>query len=210
MSYFQRLFVGTDRTFATIEVDAVLLEQYDLSSTITDHPVDRGASVSDNIINNPRVYTIEAVVTDTPMGLLAALQTIGDNARAALGVLSSAILGGEAEAPATARSVAAFESLLALHEGRVVIDVQTGMGLWTDLAIQSIRVAVDEKTANHLRFTAVLRHVRRVSLQLLGEVTTLEPGRVAESGAPVRREGFKQVIEDVSTSVQNAAARLFG
>lgn len=209
MSYFQRLLVGTDRNFATIEVDAVLLEQFEVSSQITSHPIDTGAEISDHVINNPRMYTIEAVVTDTPMGLLSALQTLGDNAAAALRYLTNGLGGDDSTAPATARSVAAFQSLMALWESKAAINVQTGMGLWENLVIQNIRVRVDKETANHLRFTAALQEVRRVPVMLLG-AENLAPGPVEESAAPVKREGLKNGIQDAAASVQAAAGRFFG
>lgn len=209
MSFFQRLFIGTDRTFAdVIEVDAVIYENYGLSSQVTAHPIDFAAEVSDHIINNPRLYTIEAVTTDTPMGLLQALQTIGNNARNALNALSSAIIGEDLVAPATARSVAAFMSLVALWESKAVINMQTGMGLWEDMAILDIQVRVDKETANCLRFTATLRHVRRVRSQVLGGEELAE-GPVQQSGEPVKREGLKQVVTNAAMSTRDAAARFF-
>lgn len=208
MSYFQRLLVGTDRNFATIEVDAVISEQYDLTSQITSSPVDFGSEVADHIINDPRTYQIEAVVTDTPMAVLAALQAIGNNARAALNYLTSSITGGEAEAPATARSVAAFQSLVALWESKAVINIQTGMGLMENLAIQHIRVLVDVERANHLRFTAALKQVNRVYVQVVGD-DTYAPGPVQESAAPVKREGLKHDIQETAESVQAAIAGFF-
>lgn len=209
MGYFQRLLVGTDRTFATIEIDAMLVEQYDLSSQITSHPVDRGANIADHVYNDPRIYTIEAVVTDTPMGVLAALQTLGDNARSALNYITSAITGEEAEAPATARSVAAFQSLVELWEAKIAINVQTGMGLWENLVIRNIRVRQDQETANHLRFTATLQQVNLTSVQIVGE-ENLEEGPVEESASPVKNEGLKQDISNVTEAVRSAAGRFFG
>lgn len=208
MSFFQRLFIGTDRTFATIEVDAVIYENYGLSSQITAHPIDFGEEVADHIINNPRLYTIEAVTTDTPMGLLAALQAAGNNARNAINALSSAITGEDALAPATMRSVAAFQSLVALQESKMAINIQTGMGLWENMGIKDIQVRVDKETANCLRFTATLQQMRRVHSQIIGG-DELAEGPVQESGEPVKREGLKQTITNVAASTREAVTRFF-
>lgn len=210
MSYFQRLLVGTDRNFATIEIDAMLSEQYELNSQITSSPIDFGTEIADHIINDPRLYTIEAVVTDTPMGLLAAIQTLGNNVKQALGYLSSAITGTEQDAPATARSVAAWQSLVALWESKAAINVQSGMGLLENLAIRNLRVRVDKDTANQLRFTCIMQEVNRVYTQVLGETDTLEPGPVQQSGAPVQNKGLVQEVQDITGAYKEAAARFFG
>lgn len=212
MSFLSRMFIGTDREFGGIEMDAIISEQYDLSSDITDHPVDDGTDVSDNIILQPRLYVIEGIVTDTPMGLLAALEQIGNTVSNAYNYIKSAITGDESPSDATSRSLAAFQALVELWEARATFDVQTGMGLWENMAILNIRVAVDESNAGKLHFYATLRQVRKVKLLVTGgetEDAPLEEGATAEGGEPVKKEGLKQKVTNVLDSVESSVRDFF-
>lgn len=210
MSFFSRMFIGTDREFGGIEMDAVLVEQYDMSSTVTDHPVDIGSDISDHIIRQPVGYLIQGVVTDTPMGLVAALEQLGSNVNVALNFLRENLLGEEPRNEATSRSLAAFQALAALWEDGVVFDVQTGMGLYPNMAILSIQVSVDQNTAGHLNFVARLRQLNRVPvLTTEEESNTLAGGELQEGGEPVKKEGLKQKVTKVATSVRDSVADFF-
>lgn len=203
MSFFQRLFIGTDNTFANIELDAKLVEQFDFSATITDHPIDTGSIVSDHAYVNPDIYILEGVVSDTPLALGAALQQIGSNV---LGLLN-----GD-PASASKRSVASFIALLEFARDLTVFDVQTAMGLKEGLMIQNLTTRVDEETANMLRFTATLRQVPRIDTVLVSTDSltdsTLAIGGVLESAGNLLNEGVKQAV-DSSDDLISSAAGLF-
>lgn len=211
MSFFSRMFIGTDREFGGIEMDAIVREQYDLSSTITDHPVDDASEISDNILLSPRIYVLEAIVTDTPMGLLAALDQLGATVSAVMGYLKENLLGDEPQNDATSRSLAAFQALVALWEARQTFDVQTGMGLWPSMGILNIRVAVDQETAGKLHFYTTLRQVRKVKLVATDDAPApaLEEGALSEGGEPVKKEGLKQRVEKLSDSVTKSVKDFF-
>lgn len=214
MSFFSRMFIGTDRTFGPslggFEIDAVLTEQYNMSSVVTEHPVDIGADVADNIIRQPVGYLIQGIVTDTPMGLTQALQQIGATANAVLGFLKQNILGAAPDTEATSRSMAAFQALVALWEEGRVFDIQTGMGLYKNMAIVDIQVSVDEETAGHLLFTARLRRINRVAvLTTEEELNNLKEGEMQQGAEPVRREGLKQKVTNMAQSAKESVAGFF-
>lgn len=210
MSFFSRMFIGTDREFGGIEMDAILTEQYDMSSTVTDHPVDIGSDISDHIIRQPVGYLIQGVVTDTPMGLLAALEQIGNTVNTAVNFLRENLLGEEPQNEATSRSLAAFQALVALWEDGVLFDVQTGMGLYQDMSILNIQVSVDQNTAGHLNFVARLRQIKRVAvLTTEEEANTLAEGDLQEGAEPVKKEGLKQKVTKVAASVRDSVVGFF-
>lgn len=210
MSFFSRMFIGTDREFGGIEMDAVLVEQYDMSSTVTDHPVDIGSDISDHIIRQPIGYVIQGMVTDTPMGLIAALEQIGSTVGTALSFLRENLLGDEPQNEATSRSLAAFQALAALWEDGAVFDVQTGMGLYENMAILSIQVSVDQNTAGCLNFLARLRQIKRVAvLTTEEEANTLAEGALQQGAEPIKKEGLKQKVTKVATSVRDSVAGFF-
>lgn len=208
MSFFSRMFIGTDREFGGIEMDAILSEQYEFSSTLTEHPVDSGSDIADHIIRNPRGYLLEGIVTDTPMGLLQAAQTIGNNASAVLEFLKLNVLGDDASQTPVSRSIAAFQALVELWQQGSVFNVQTGYGLVEDLAILNMQVRVDEQTAGHLRFVCRLRQIPRVSVAVSGEDLNLGASTV-QSAEPTKKEGLKQKVTELATSVTNSVREFF-
>lgn len=212
MSFFSRMFIGTDREFGGVEMDAVLVEQYEMSTTTTDHPVDKKSDVTDHLIRQPKGYVIQGIVTDTPMGLLAALEQIGNTATAAINFVRENLLDEEPTVAPLSRSNAAFQALVALWEDGIVFDVQTGMGLYPDMTITNIQVMVDQTTAGHLNFTARLKHIKRVKLLTVGGEEApdeLAEGDMQEGAEPVKKEGLKQKVTKVIDSVTNSVKDFF-
>lgn len=53
------------------EIDAVLNEDRSVECDITDHPVEKGVSITDHARVRPRMITMDCLVSDTPVGALA-------------------------------------------------------------------------------------------------------------------------------------------
>lgn len=53
------------------EIDAVLSEERTTECEITDHPVEKGVSITDHARVKPKVISLDVVVSDTPVGGLA-------------------------------------------------------------------------------------------------------------------------------------------
>lgn len=52
---------------ATLTVDAATVESYTPSITTTDHPIEDGSAVTDHAVALPLTFTVQAIVTETPM-----------------------------------------------------------------------------------------------------------------------------------------------
>lgn len=55
----------TGQTY-TLTLDASIHETHTATSTVTDHPVERGSNVADHIRPDPDVLTMEAIISNTP------------------------------------------------------------------------------------------------------------------------------------------------
>lgn len=181
MSYFQRLFVGSDLKFGAIELDARLVEEFTLSTRITEHPVDAGADITDHEIKESPRYVMEGVVTDSPGAVAAAASAVTNR-------VSSVFTGSQTTSK---RSTAAFLSLLDMWQKGELLDVQTHMGLWENLAIENLTARVDNNTANMLRFRVQMRQVRLVHLTIQPAEQKAD-GNQQQSGSPIAQEGLKQ------------------
>ncbi len=71
------LGIGEAGPEALWTLDVSISETHSLESEITQHPVEVGIDITDNIRNKPRPLRIDGVVTDTPSGLDALLVVPG-------------------------------------------------------------------------------------------------------------------------------------
>lgn len=151
--------------------DAWLSLLHNTSLTITQHPVETGAAISDHSYVNPRRFTFNVAITDT--------------------IADSQFTG------AGSRSVSAYQKLVELQESRTPLDLVTKYDTRHNVLIESIDVADDFRTRYALRATVTLveiitvdtRTARAVSLYpqvtdqtVRGQLNTKSPvGNALES-----------------------------
>lgn len=131
---------------------------------ITQHPVEQGAAITDHAYKLPAVVDIRAGWSNSSE------QAAGDEAYV----------------------LEVYEDLLALQEGRELIEVNTGKRRYTNMLIASIGTITDERTETTLAVTFSLRQVIVVETQ----VTTVPPSDVHEDPsrtAPTGSGGTKQL-----------------
>lgn len=58
---------GQDIVSPVFRFDAVLSERHDITSTITEHPVEQGTNIADHVRPDPVVINIQGVITQTPI-----------------------------------------------------------------------------------------------------------------------------------------------
>lgn len=129
-----------------------------LSSTVTRHPVENGADVTDHIHLEPEVLSIEGLQTDTPSGIEALLIVPG-------------LLDRFASVP---RSIEAWDTLRGLRDNKRILDVLTSLEVFTDMAITSISAPMTAQVGRALRFSLTLEKVRFVSTATVS-TSTLRP-----------------------------------
>lgn len=115
----------------TITFDNNISEEHHYSSRVTSYPVESGTIVSDHILNLPDTIVITGLVTDTPWNIFATFN----------------------------RSIDVFNQLVALHQRRQVIQVQTGLKLYRNMAIVNLDIPRTVKTGQTLTFTIELQHI---------------------------------------------------
>ena len=114
-----------------ITFDTMVSEEHKFSSRVTYYPVESGTIVSDHILNQPDVVILSGLITDTPLSLFAPFN----------------------------RSVAAFNTLILLHQRRAVVDIVTGIKVYKNMAITSIDVPRTVKTGQTLTFNIQLQKI---------------------------------------------------
>jgi hypothetical protein len=126
--------VITFKDGTTLALDASLRQNHEQRNEVTEHPIETGAEVSDNIRAKPRTFTLEGVVSATPVV-------------------------NPGETPEANRHVAAYHKLESAAAGRQMIAVATGLKKYPTLAIEGLSVPREPGKGVDLYFTLTLKEV---------------------------------------------------
>jgi hypothetical protein len=129
--------IRPSRQIGTMIADCTISEDGYDELTITEHPVEQGAAITDHAFINPPGITIFAKWSN-----------------------SSIQAGGDASYCATQ-----YQDLLTLQKDRIPFDVVTPQRSYTDMLIRSIAKHTDEKTENALECTIRCRNIIIVQTQ---------------------------------------------
>ena len=121
----------TGRTLGTIAFDTMVQEEHRYSSRVTYFPVENGSIISDHIINQPDIVVLSGLISDTPINIFAPFN----------------------------RSIAAFNTLVSLHERREIVNVVTGIKIYPNMAIVSLDIPRTMKTGQTLTFNIELQRI---------------------------------------------------
>jgi len=137
----------------TITLDAAVSESHEFNNQVTQFPIENGSVISDHVIRQPHVLTIEGFVTNSPVSLLGG----------ALSSISGAVGTGT-------RTESAFDKLIQLQNGkynpvtklfdRKTFDVVTGLTVYTDMVMVSITFPRNGQTGEALNFSAKLQSIQ--------------------------------------------------
>jgi len=217
-----------------VAVDASFHEIHEMSGETTDHPVEDGSNISDHVILNPRVFSMEGVVTNQPLSVprtqaegvtevdkeftwkaTPSIPIVGELGGGgliglALGAIASATgidqHTGMAKgfSPDFDRVQAAYTELESIWLARERIDIYTSLNVYHDMVLTSVKVDRDKKTGQALFFSSVAKQVRTVST----EYAIAPPEPLVERGKPLTKRGKKSAkgLTDAGASAADSAA----
>lgn len=133
------LTISPRRALGSISIQCVIEERHTDALTITEHPVERGAPISDHAYRRPAEVVVQCGWSN-----------------------SSRAAGGNGD---YVREV--YKALLALQESREPFDVSTGKRLYRNMLIASLAVTTDQKSEATLMVVATLREVIRVQTRVV-------------------------------------------
>lgn len=134
---------GIVRFFGGFTAEVTVREQHVDDLTITSHPVERGAPITDHAFKNPAQLTVEA-------GWSAAF-------------VSSTVSGGDSTQgtdQGTGQGLNdLYTQLLKAQSSAALLSVQTGKRSYENMLIRSIRAQSDQQTENVLMVSVQLQEV---------------------------------------------------
>lgn len=148
------LFSTTPVKIGGLQLDAATLEDHTLTATVTQHPVESGATVSDNVVINPVRVRIEGVISNTPLLTQLLSLPTGQNTLA------------------TKRAEDARQLLIDLQASRQPFTIATSLGDYENMIMTSISTARDAPRGRSVHMVMDFEQVTLVT----SEKTDLPPG----------------------------------
>lgn len=130
-----------------VEFDAAVREQHELKSTLTDHPVETGANVTDHSRPEARSVTLEIVQSNTPLD----------------------------GADGSDRARALWRRFVDLWQNPKLLTLYTARDFYPSMAIESVSSTVDAKTSQALVCTVTFKEIRVVQNKFTRIVPTRDP-----------------------------------
>jgi len=142
----EHVIIETDEV--AIEVDATTSEDHSDTSTLTQNPIESGAMVSDHVIDNPIPLTLDIVISDDPLKLLAVA-----------GNLSRAFT--DADKP----SLEVYDFLKLSKLDRKLFTITTTLDIYFDMILIGISVTRTASTSRGLFATLQFQNIRVVETE---------------------------------------------
>lgn len=163
--------------------DAFLKLNHTSTLTITEHPVETNASISDHAYMNPQELSIDIGMSD----------------------VAKSYVSGQF-AGSWSRSVTAYQILREIQRQRLPVRILTRLGLYNNMMIQSITAPDDYMTLNGLKATINFREL------LVGTVQTVKISARPQTTDSTNKGNVEPQQPDVSAleRLKQAGGSLFG
>lgn len=139
-----------------LALDCTVTETHTATSTVTEHPVESGANITDHIRPDPVQLSITGIVSDTPIGSRQVQRSIE------VGGASVQVTQQEPPSSATGFGRAAWAKLDAIRTAAKPVKVVTRDKTYDSMALVSLSVPKESKTGGALYFTAQFKQIRIV------------------------------------------------
>lgn len=166
--------LGVTVPAATIAADAVVSETHTRTNTVTDHPVEEGANISDHSRPEPDRVSVELYVSDTPASVEQMQRAQKFMQQAGLG----AVLNPDGESSVAAvpgYSRAVRDRLDGYRLAGQLVTVATAIKLYQSMVIESIAETRTAKEAEAFHATISFKFIRVVQNKLTRRVIAKDP-----------------------------------
>lgn len=192
-------------TIDAVVVDATISESHTRSAEITNHPVEKGADISDHYRLKPDVLQIEGVVSNSPVP--------GANDPAEQHTSGRMTFTSKGKFTAE-RASTAYQDLLKLSDNGTKFDVVTAIRSYENMMLENLVVPRDAKIGQSLKFSATLKQVTSVT----NKEVTIDPvgqgnknlGKKATTTAPAAEKNASTLKQLADTATGDKLLRGLG
>ncbi len=125
-------------------IDAEIRADSSLTNVVSKFPVEKGADVTDHVRPEPVTFTVEGIVSDTPLG-----EMIQERSQ-------FTIINGEAFSKPSHEARARLKEINATREP---ITVESSTGTFKNMVLESLLETRDASTGDSYRFTATFSEI---------------------------------------------------
>lgn len=189
------VYLRTARAIGSIIPDVVVEENHSDSLVMTEHPVERGAPITDHAYRRPSEVTLHcSFQVGGLLGLVSSVVT----------ALQSGTLDGLSQASAV------YNELLALQRSRQPFSLTTGKRTYSNMLISELRVTTNRGTENILDVYVTCREI--ITVQAYSTVLPAAASQAMPSAtAETLDTGVRQPQEVApNTSFLRSGARVLG
>lgn len=151
---------------AGFEIDAVLSEDRTTECEITDHPVEKGVSITDHARVKPKKLKLECIVSDTPVGGLAerrGLTIEAENGTTLADYIASDSIREFMENLLVARKPFTVSTEWTRNGTSTAPNGSKGYKAFDNMMIESINETIDPDTGDACKFTVSLKQITFVT-----------------------------------------------
>lgn len=170
-----------------IAFDACISEQHNSKATVTSHPIERGADVTDHVQQDPDGLVLNGIISDTP--ILLNVETD----------LEPSVPGTDPQR----RAHAAYKEFRRLKEAASLLEVTTELHDYADMVITAISVTRDKTKRFILDIGLTLTPIRKVKTESVDAPEPRDPVHKA------RRKGGQKPKSKPKTAVEQKGESLF-
>jgi hypothetical protein len=181
------------KMIGTFVVDAFIAEHYQFSNSVTDIPVEDGSIISDHIIEDQDVISVEAFIGN------AAFEVITNDGNSVTNL----------QAPdRMERVLQAYQELKKLAKSKKLLNVVLGLETFTNMVITSFTIDRDVETGANLPFTMEFKKLKIVHSDTtqINASGTVDGGAAADQTASTLNAGVAGT-EQPDNSTAKAAWR---
>lgn len=179
-----------------IYLDATVRESHKIGLKTTEHPVEDGSEVSDHAQLMPDELTLEGIISNRPIVVLASLRA------------EPVIPGGNPKQ----RAEDAYREFRRLMQTATLLFVSTELRDYTDMLIKDVAVVRDKDTDQILSMTMRLGQFRKSTVESVSAPVPEEPTHAPEKelGSKAKGNAPPEVAEQSNTVFEQVANALGG
>ncbi len=175
-----------------IEFDATTREQHTGETRLTEHPVEEGSAVSDHALDQPDTLTLDVIISNNPIVLLASLNAQPIKA------------GGD---PKT-RAEEAYEEFDRLKRTAATLIVTTKLRTYEDMILVGLSTTRDASSDEILQITLSFREFRKATVEF--ERVRAPDDTVSSEPSNLGRKQTTEADPEVDEQAQSLLGSLAG
>lgn len=195
---------------AILDIDATISGLHSRTSTITKNPIEDGSNKSDHVINENESFTIEGVVSDTPLSIITPVRNLLTTANEELQTLTTVAgsIGGLLQSPIE-RAQNAFIYLDELWRNHIPFKIISGFKSYDPVLFASLTIIEVLQNGRAVRFTGTIEQLQIAitKLQTIPPDESIAPDVVHTGSA--KQDLGKKSTKAITKTVEKKSSLLF-